>query len=333
MALLEELIAGYGLSHRFPFLWQEPLPEPAPYMGIDDLLSVVIPFFNLGAYLDDCIDSILACSWRRLEILVVNDGSTDAGSLTVLDRWREHPEVTVIDQNNRGLAAARNAGAQRAAGRFLAFVDADDKVTSDYYEKAIGVLTWYDNVHFVGCWVRYFGGAAGVWPAFLPGPPYLLTHNPVNSSGLVYKTASFLAAGLNDRRLEYGLEDYESVVSMVSQGFNGVVLPEALHLYRVRTGSMIRRMSRVKLLNAHGYIVEKHRAYYQQFAVEVVQLLNSNGPGYLFENPTTEVFVRSSWTRPRGWRAVIKRLVRRNKTLKVFLLAILKKTEHLWQKQ
>lgn len=333
IALLEEVIAGYRLRREYPYLWQQPATEVAPDIGIDGLLTVVIPFFNLGAYLDDCIASVLGCRVRRLEILVVNDGSTDARSLAVLDRWRDHPEVTVIDQPNRGLAAARNAGARRAAGRYLAFLDADDKVTSDYYEKAVGVLAWYENVHFVGCWVRYFGGGAGVWPAFIPGPPYLLTHNPVNSSGLVYRTGSFLAAGLNDRRLEYGLEDYESVVSMVASGLNGVVLPEALHLYRVRPRSMIRRMSRTKLLNAHGYIAEKHRELYQRFAVDVVQLLNSNGPGYLFENPTTEIHVRSSWTRPRSWRAVIKRMVRRNKTLKIFLLAILKKTEHLWQKQ
>lgn len=333
IALLEKLIAGHKPADRFPFLRQEPVTRVPPEAGIAGLLSVVIPFYNLGAYLDDCIASVLGCSWRRLEVVLVNDGSTDAESVLALDKWREQPEVTVIDLPNRGLAAARNAGAERARGRFLAFLDADDKVRPDYYEKAIGVLTWYDNVHFVGCWVRYFGGGAGIWPAFLPAPPYLLTHNPVNSSGLVYKKASFLAGGTNDRRLEYGLEDYESVVSMVSRGFNGVVLPEALHLYRVRRGSMIRRMNRTRMLNAHGYIVQKHQAFYQQFAAEVVQLLNSNGPGYLFENPTTEVFVRSSWIRPRSWRAVIRRLAGRNSALKVFLLAILKKTEHLWQKQ
>jgi glycosyltransferase involved in cell wall biosynthesis len=333
IAVLEQVIREYEPSRNFPFLWQEPIAEPVEDTGIDALLSVVIPFYNLGNYLHDCIASVLASTYRRLEIIVINDGSTDSGSLAMLDRWREHPDVTVIDQSNRGLAVTRNRGARRAAGRFLAFLDADDQVTPDYYEKAIGILNWYENVHFVGCWVKYFGGATGTWPAFTPGPPYLLAHNPINSSGLVYKTASFLVSGLNDRRLEYGLEDYESVVSMVSQGYSGVVLPESLHLYRVRPGSMIRRMNQAKLLYSHNYIAEKHRAYYQRFSLELIQLLNSNGPGYLYENPTIETFVRSSWNKPGSWRERLKSLVRRNKTLKILALAILKKTEHLWQKQ
>jgi len=363
IALLAKVIADYEQSRTFPFLWQEPMagtagseepiasgaavagasgqpagawaigPGTVDPTGIDGLLSVVIPFYNLGDYLDDCIASVLASSCRRVEIIVVNDGSTDAGSLAVLDRWREHPEVLVVDQRNRGLAVTRNTGARRASGRYLAFLDADDKVTPDYYEKATGVLNWYDNVHFVGCWVQYFGGGKGIWPAFNPGPPYLLAHNPINSSALVYKTASFLASGLNDRRLEYGLEDYESVVSMVSEGYNGVVLPEALHLYRVRAGSMIRRMNRAKLLYSHNYIAEKHALYYQRFSADLIQLLNSNGPAYFYENPTMEIFVRSGWGRPGSFREWVKRLVGRNKTLKIVALAILKKTEHLWQKQ
>jgi len=342
IALLERLAGLRQPPSAFPFLWQEPVSEePSSHdpvsqvdkTGIDGLLSVVIPFYNLGAYLDECIGSVLAACRQRLEILIVNDGSTGQESLEALDRWRGRRGITIIDQPNRGLASARNAGARRANGQYLAFLDADDKVTSEYYTKAIRILKYYPNVHFVGSWVRYFGGGTGIWPTFTPAPPYLLAHNPVNSSGLVYKTASFLAAGLNDRRLEYGLEDYDSVIGMVSRGFNGVVLPEPLHFYRVRAGSMIRRMNRNKLLYSHAYIAEKHRAYYQRFASDLIQLLNNNGPAYLYENPTREIFITGSIDRPGGWRNRIKRLARRNKTIRLLLLTILKKTERLWKRQ
>jgi len=293
---------------------------------------VVVPFYNLGAYLDDCIRSILNSRWRELEIIVVNDGSTEVSSLAALDRWRSHPSVRVIDIANHGLANARNTGAKQAAGAYLSFLDADDTVLPGYYENAIRVLAQYGNVYFAGSWIEYFGDADGVWPTFPPECPYLLAHNPVNSSALVYKTAAFLEAGLNDPRLEFGLEDYESVVHMARKGLNGVVLPEPLHRYRVRRRSMIRMMNRNKLLLAHSYITEKHRDLYQPYTAEVIQLLNSNGPGYYFDNPTLELHVRSTPER-RSWMHQLKRIVRRHPALKRLLLILKKKTDWLWHTQ
>jgi len=328
--LLELLRKDYRRRTTFPFLRPEPLAAPPERSLIGNRLSVVIPFYNLGAYLDECIQSVLDSRWQELEVIVVNDGSTEASSLEALDRWRDHPLVTVLDIANHGLAHARNAGARQAAGAYLSFVDADDTVQPGYYEKAIRVLEQYENVFFTGSWIEYFGDGTGTWPAFPPECPYLLAHNPVNSSALVYKTAAFLAAGLNDPQLEFGLEDYESVVHMARQGLNGVVLPEPLHRYRVRRRSMIRMMNRNKLLLAHSYITEKHRDLYRPYTAELVQLLNSNGPGYYFDNPTLELHVSSSPER-RAWVNGLKRIVKRYPALKKLLLTIKKRTEWIRQ--
>ncbi len=192
---------------------------------------------------------------------------------------------------NRGLAAARNYGAIMAKGEFLAFLDADDTVAPSYYEKAIAVLKEKDNVFFAGSWVKYFENSNNTWPAFTPQPPYALLHNMVNSSGLVYKKNAFLTAGVNDKDVDYGLEDFESVVHMLSKGFNGVVLPEELFYYRVRTGSMFRDITNEKLLYSNKYITEKHKHFYTKFATQIINLLNANGPGYLYDNPTREIQV------------------------------------------
>ncbi|PWT76917.1 MAG: glycosyl transferase family 2, partial [Bacteroidetes bacterium] len=325
IGLLKELCKGYRRRSTFPFLRPEPVVLPPEKSLAPNVLSVVVPFFNLGAYLDQCIQSILNSRWKALEIIIVNDGSTEASSLDALERWRSHPLVTVIDIANHGLAHVRNMGAKQAAGAYLSFLDADDAVLPEYYERAIGVLAQYHNVFFAGSWIEYFGESGGVCPAFPPECPYLLAHNPVNSSALVYKTAAFLGAGLNDRQLEFGLEDYESVVHMASQGLNGVVLPEPLHRYRVRRRSMIRMMNRNKLLLAHSYITEKHRDFYQPYSSEVIQLLNSNGPGYFFDNPTIELHVSSTPER-RNWVNQLKRIARRHPALKKLLLLIKKKT-------
>ena len=108
-------------------------------------------------------------------------------------------------------------GAKNSRGRFLAFLDPDDKVAPDYYSKAISLLEKFNNVYGVGCFVKYFEQKTSYWITSSPQPPYILAHNSVNSSALVYKRNAFLIAGLNDKDVDYGLEDYESVISMISQ--------------------------------------------------------------------------------------------------------------------
>lgn len=323
-ALIRQIREQEGPRHHFPFLHEEPACE-LPVNSGSMYLSVVIPFYNMGAYLDECIHSVRASTYRPMEIIVVNDGSNDPGSLTVLDRWRNAEGVLVHDTLNEGLAEARNTGARLAKGRYLAFLDADDLVEPAYYTKAIHVLDQYENVHFAGCWVRYTGRTRGIWPSFLPAPPYLLTHNSINSSALVYKRGAFLIGGLNDAQLCFGLEDYESVINMLHHGFNGVVLPECLYRYRVRDESMFRAMNKEKLLYSNKYISEKHRDYFQRYATEVVNLLTNNGPGYLYENPTLGISVTSTQEKPGGWAGHLRRLAKRNKRIKGWLLYLKRK--------
>ncbi|HTL09416.1 MAG TPA: glycosyltransferase, partial [Chitinophagaceae bacterium] len=245
-------------------------------------------------------------------------------SLQQLEILRSEKDTIVIDQPNSGLAAARNAGARAARGEFLAFLDADDRVAPDYYAKAVNALRKNNNVFFVGCWARYFENSTQLWPSFTPQAPYALVHNMINSSALVYKKNAFLVGGQNDAKAGYGMEDYESVVNMLASGFNGIVLPEPLFYYRVRTGSMFRKITTEKLLYAHHYIASKHAAYYTKFAIPVMQLLQANGPGYCYDNPTfaTKITVSSG---PQGkFNQQLKQFVKRNEWLKKIALQILK---------
>jgi len=90
-------------------------------------------------------------------------------------------------------------------------------------------------------------------------------------------------------------------------------------------------MSKEKALWSYQYIQQKHRTWYERFAGELIPLLNANGPAYLYENPTLEVFVTSSTEKPGSWQARVKRIARRNRTVKLVLLTIKRKTERLWQ--
>lgn len=100
-------------------------------------ISVIVPVYNAGAYLKPCLDSILAQTHRDLEILLVDDGSTD-GSGSVCDAYAAaDSRVRVLHQENRGLSAARNAGLDAATGEFLAFADADDVLAPEMLERLL----------------------------------------------------------------------------------------------------------------------------------------------------------------------------------------------------
>lgn len=97
------------------------------------LVSVVIPCYNHGRYLAEAIESVLAQSWRDVETIVVDDGSTDdTGAVAA-----RYDNVRYVRQDNRGLAAARNTGARESSGDYLIFLDADDKLTSTAVESGL----------------------------------------------------------------------------------------------------------------------------------------------------------------------------------------------------
>jgi len=254
-----------------------------------DLLSVVVPYYNMGAFLREAVQSIRESVFEDKEIIIVNDGSTDKNSIEQLNVYRQKEHFKIIDTTNKGLGYARNIGAELAQGEFLAFLDADDKVDATYYSKAIEALKQYDNVQFAGCWVKYFHSSERLWPAFTPEPPIILCHNTINSSSLVYKRNAFLQFGRNDTTMIFqGLEDYDSVISLLANGCNGVVLPEFLFHYRVRNDSMIRDISKTKKLLLHQHVIDKHKEFYASFAAEVFGLLNANGPGIVLDNPSLD---------------------------------------------
>ena len=110
-----------------------PLPE-------QPLLSVVVPVYQVEAYLAECLDSLTSMRYRNVEIIVVDDGSTD-GSAAIAERYRAQDErIRVVRQENAGLGAARNRGIREATGDLVTFVDSDDTVTANGYAKMVRIL-------------------------------------------------------------------------------------------------------------------------------------------------------------------------------------------------
>lgn len=282
-----KLLSTPTLSNNFEFI--ENIEKKEPFIKPEkekDLLSIVIPYYNMGAYIEDTLNSLEKVTYPNKEIIIVNDGSDEQESIEKLIVIEKKYEVKIYNKQNEGLSLTRNYGSEKSKGEFLAFLDADDTVSPQYYEHAIAVLKQYNNVSFVGCWSQYFGESTDTWPTFNPEPPYLLTHNMINSSSLVYKWNDFINFGKNDPALIYGMEDYDSVISMVKNGARGVSFPELWWQYRIRSNSMAQSFNKNKELFLYQIISKKHRDFFSLYGDKISNILNQNGSGIGFNNPT-----------------------------------------------
>lgn len=106
-------------------------------MSSKTLVSIVIPVYNMEHYLSQCIDSVIAQTYRALEIIIINDGSSDRSLDIAYDLARKDQRIVVIDKPNGGVSSARNEGIERMQGSYVTFVDADDSIHPTYIENLL----------------------------------------------------------------------------------------------------------------------------------------------------------------------------------------------------
>jgi len=113
-------------------------------MHCQPLISVIVPVYKVEAYLDRCVKSIQAQTYTNMEIILVDDGSPDNCGKLCDEYAQQDPRIRVIHKPNGGLSSARNAGINVAAGTYLGFVDSDDWISADMYEKLYSLVEKYD---------------------------------------------------------------------------------------------------------------------------------------------------------------------------------------------
>ena len=102
---------------------------------MSELISIIVPIYNIKEYLERCVDSILAQTYENIEVLLVDDGSTDGTSLLVDELRKKDSRIRVFHKENRGSSSARNLGLQHAVGSYVWFVDPDDFIRPDCMKK------------------------------------------------------------------------------------------------------------------------------------------------------------------------------------------------------
>lgn len=109
----------------------------------ETLVSIIIPVYQAEDYLKECIQSVIGQTYRELDILLIDDGSTDRSGRICDEYAAEDMRIRAIHQQNKGLAGARNTGLMTAKGQYIAFVDADDVVADCYVEQMLVLLKRY----------------------------------------------------------------------------------------------------------------------------------------------------------------------------------------------
>lgn len=118
-------------------------------------VSIIVPVYNVDKYLEKCLDSLINQTLKDIEIICVNDGSTDT-SQKILEKYsKKDNRITIINQDNAGLSVARNSGIDIAKGEYIGFVDSDDWIDSDFYEKLYNSAKNNDADIVVASIIRY----------------------------------------------------------------------------------------------------------------------------------------------------------------------------------
>jgi len=205
---------------------------------MDPLVSVVIPCYKYGKYLNQCIDSVLGQTYLNVEVIVVNDKSPDDTSAIV----RNYSGVNLIEHEvNKGLAASRNTGVRAARGEYVLCLDADDYLAPECIEKCVWEMAHCDVV----CpGQQCFEGGHDFWPRdeFCFTLKDFLANNQIHCASLFRKSFWEKIGGF-DESMKLGFEDWSGWISMVEKGARIRAVNQPLFWYRVHADSMQRTVT------------------------------------------------------------------------------------------
>ena len=240
-------------------------------------ISIVITLYNLGSFITECINSIGDFDKDEVEVIIVNDGSTEEDTLKVLDSLRTRNDINILDQENGGVANARNNGILMAKSDYILSVDADNLITQDYYLKGIELLDAQPSVGAVYSDVIVFGEKEERRKLSDFNPNVFFGVNYIDNCALFRKSIWESIGGYDEKMPISGYEDWDFWMGVYESGYQLIHIPEFLFHYRVRKNSMITdtNESENRLANL-SYLINKHNKSYKKHGTEVLIHLTKN---------------------------------------------------------
>ena len=179
-------------------------------------VSVIIPCYNHGAYLDEAVQSVLDQTFDDFEIIIVNDGSTDQDTNKILNNYNRQ-KTKVLQTDNQGLPSARNNGIKISKGEYILPLDADDRIGKTYLEDAVQILDTQPDIGIVYCDAEFFGDKTGKWEL----PDYslqdILVLNMIFCCAM-FRRIDWENVGGYNPNMVYGNEDWDFWLSLLALG-------------------------------------------------------------------------------------------------------------------
>jgi len=194
------------------------------------MVSIVIPYYNLGDTVDDTLASLQQQTYKNFEVIIINDGSTNEGSSKKFTQLNTKGlKVKLVDQENQGVAAARNNGLKIAQGKYLMCLDADDMLQATFLEKTVIYLETHPDCDLVNCHVAMFGVENKLEERVDYDPTALIDNNMVITAAIYRREAWEHSGGY---KTKIGYEDWDYWLTLAENGYWGDTIHEPLFLYR-----------------------------------------------------------------------------------------------------
>ncbi|KKQ24663.1 MAG: Glycosyl transferase family 2 [Candidatus Roizmanbacteria bacterium GW2011_GWC2_37_13] len=201
------------------------------------LISIIIAHYNLADYIYEAIASCLNQTYKNIEVIVVDDYSSDQAALKKIYGLRKkYPKVKLIKNTvNKGSAKTYNIGVEEAKGEYICCLDADDKFQKTFIEKALKCFLCDPSLGFITSWMRIFGDSSSIEKTPSHDVSALLIRNLFSSASMFSKKAWTKIGGFDPEMKTY--RDWDFWISLVEKGYRWEVLVEPLILYRDRKSS------------------------------------------------------------------------------------------------
>lgn len=239
------------------------------------IVSIVIPCYNHGEYLQEALDSITIDNINyQIEIIIVDDGSSDHRTLEKLESLKQL-NYTIIHQENGGPGKARNTGINIAVGKFILPLDADNKIKPDYINKAVPILE-RNQADIVYAVPEFFGDTSNKKRQFKVRPfddLGLVTGNCADACAIFRKEVWIKNGGYDEAMPYFGFEDWEFWINASKNNFTFHFIKEKLFFYRIDNNSMISQFNNAERnVLMHRYLAKKHADFFLEKLVKITYI-------------------------------------------------------------
>ena len=237
-------------------------------------ISIIVPCFNQGEYLSDCLNSIIDQSFTNWECIVVDDGSTDNTSDIAKAFEKKDDRIKYSIKTNGGLSSARNFGISLSKGEFILPLDADDYISKNYLQCSYDEINKSNDNKVVFGVVQNFGANN---ERYVNVNDFIfenqLLFNQIHCSGLYRKLDALEIKGY-DEQLKNGFEDWEFYIRLLGSGGNAIQLNNITLFYRRKNNSMFSDlMQNGKKFRESNYIIAKSIKFYNDFKIDIMDAL------------------------------------------------------------